>query len=521
MTTITEIRELIAKGETDCKTHIEFKTSQNSIPDAVYSSICAFLNTKGGHILLGVKDNGEICGINPAKSAQMKQDFISEMNSSQKINPPFVLNVEELEVDGKIVFHIYIPEGSSVSRCKNKIYIRNSEGDYDITHNHQEVANLYLQKESSYSENKIFPYVKLEHLRKDLIDRSRNLAVRLNPSHPWQEMDDMEMLRHASLYTMDQATGKEGFTLAAVLLLGTDELIASVVPGFRVDAIKRVKNTERYDDRLDIKTNLIESYDKLMQFIEKHLPDTFFLQDETERLNIRNIIFREVIANILVHKEYLKAEPTMLVIEKNRIYTENSNKPYINGIINLENAKTHPKNPNITKFFKQIGRVEELGSGIRKLIKLGKQYSGNEPVFKDENIFTFSMAMDPGYIPSESYVEPITNPIDFAKTFTASDQVNDQVDGHAQAPGSKGSAKNVASGKPGSDQVLDQVRDQVLTFCKEPKALKEILAKFKTKSRVKFKASIIDPLLEKGLLQQTEKKSNSSKQKYVTVSKIN
>jgi len=29
----------------------------------VYESVCAFLNRNGGHLILGIKDNGTICGV--------------------------------------------------------------------------------------------------------------------------------------------------------------------------------------------------------------------------------------------------------------------------------------------------------------------------------------------------------------------------------------------------------------------------------------------------------------------------
>jgi ATP-dependent DNA helicase RecG len=37
-------------------------------------------------------------------------------------------------------------------------------------------------------------------------------------------------------------------------------------------AIVRIQNTDRYDDRDDIRVNLIDSYDRLMGFVAKHLP---------------------------------------------------------------------------------------------------------------------------------------------------------------------------------------------------------------------------------------------------------
>lgn len=67
------------------------------------------------------------------------------------------------------------------------------------------------------------------------------------------------------------------------------------------------------------------------------------------------MIFREVITNLLVHREFSNAFPATLTIYKNTIATENCNHPYMNGRIDLSNLKTHPKNQTIANFFKQLG----------------------------------------------------------------------------------------------------------------------------------------------------------------------
>ncbi|PXF55858.1 MAG: transcriptional regulator [Deltaproteobacteria bacterium] len=38
-----------------------------------------------------------------------------------------------------------------------------------------------------------------------------------------------------------------------------------------------------------------------------------------------------------------------------------------------------PKNPVIGGFFREIGRADELGSGMRKMMKYGKAYGGADP----------------------------------------------------------------------------------------------------------------------------------------------
>lgn len=69
-----------------------------------------------------------------------------------------------------------------------------------------------------------------------------------------------------------------------------------------------------------------------MQFISKHLNDKFYLEKD-QRINLRDKIFREVISNILIHREFANPFPAKLVIESDRVFTENSNKPHGNRII--------------------------------------------------------------------------------------------------------------------------------------------------------------------------------------------
>jgi len=76
------------------------------------------------------------------------------------------------------------------------------------------------------------------------------------------------------------------------IAFGKDELIFSALPHFRTDAILRRENVDRYDDRDDIRTNLIDSYERLMKFIAKHLNDKFYLEKD-QRISLRDKIFSE------------------------------------------------------------------------------------------------------------------------------------------------------------------------------------------------------------------------------------
>lgn len=364
-------------------------------------------------------------------------------------------------------------------RCNGKIFDRTEDGDIDITNHTNDVAALYERKRQTYSESRIYKYVTIKNLREDLIMRVRKAASIQKPNHPWSMMNDMELLKSAGLYLKDFRTGEEGFTLVAILLFGRDEVINSVIPYHRTDAILRRKNIDRYDDRDDIRTNLIESYDRLMAFVSKHLPDKFYLEKD-QRINVRDAIFREVTSNLLIHREYMNPYPAKLIIGANEIVTENSNKPHGYGKIDPNNFSPFPKNPLIAKVFKEMGLVDELGSGVRNIYKYCKIYFGSEPSLLEEDIFKIIMPIN------------------------AQDNAQDNVQDNAQEA-------NYNS--------IELRLEEILKFCAIPRTRQEIQHHLNFTHREYFRKKFLKPLIDSGRLKMTlPDKPNSRNQKYYSVS---
>ncbi len=84
---------------------------------------------------------------------------------------------------------------------------------------------------------------------------------------------------------------------------------------------------------------------------------------------------------------YSSPFPAKVIIEKNRILTENANKTYHYGRIKADNFTPYPKNPIIANFFNNIGRADELGSGVRNLYKYTKMYADSEPIMFEDDVF--------------------------------------------------------------------------------------------------------------------------------------
>ena len=329
------MRQLLSKDE---KITIEYKECQNGIYDDVYETVCSFSNRYGGYIIMGVKDSGIPIGLNRNMIKDMKKNFVNQLNNSDKMSPTLYLSIEEFEYDGMMLLWVYVPPTSTVEKCANRIYDRNEDGDMDITDSPIQLQNMYNRKSNTYVEHKIFPYVSLDDLRLDLMNKVRNLVKSRKPDHDWLQMSDQDILKSAGLWEKDFSSGVQGYNLAGVLLFGKDEVIRSCCPGYVTDAIYRVENLDRYDDRLQVATNLIESYELLMEFVAKHTSDKFFLVDE---------------------------------------FT-----PY-------------PKNPLIQQFFANIGRTDTIGSGVRNLYKYTPIYSeGGKPELFEDDVFKISIPLN-------------------------------------------------------------------------------------------------------------------------------
>ena len=495
-----QIHDLIAQGE---GISLEFKTCAQQLNRDVYQSVCAFLNRHGGFLLLGVQDNGNISGIAPQAVEQIRKDFVTTVNNPQKLTPPAYLSIETVTIHDKIILLVHVPESSQVHRCNGRIYDRNEDGDLDITDSTTLVAQLYLRKDNNFSENRVYSWIQPEDLRTDLIERCRR-HVRINrKSHPWVDMDDVALLKSAKLIRIDPETRKSGVTLAGVMLFGTDSLILDVCPPHRTDCLLRKVDVDRYDDRDLIRTNLLDSYDRILAFIQKHLPDPFYLEG-IERRSLRDAIFREMASNILIHREYASGVPARLIIERGKVTTYNANRPHGFGLIDPAHFVPFPKNPVLAAFFREIDRADELGSGMRKMMLYGKKYGGADPQLIEGDVFRMVISV-PEFEQNGTRMGPRRDP-----------------DGTQTGPrwdpdGGMSGAYQSTNIEPTAEQYLNDTQLHILRFCLQEQGINALLECVERTNRTKFRRQILTPLLEQGLLERTiPDRPTSKNQKYRT-----
>jgi ATP-dependent DNA helicase RecG len=383
---LQQVQKIIDQGE---GLRIEFKEATDTVPRSFYETVVSFSNTDGGTILLGVDDNKTIKGINPAATTKLQKDIVTALNSRECINPPVYVQPFVVEHPDGSIMVIQIPSSSQVHDHSGIIYSREFETDLDVTDNQQKVSDIYLRKRNFFTESIIYPHLTMEHLDAGLFEKARQIIRNNRSDHPWLLVSDEQMLRDSTLWRIDFKTGEEGLTLAAALIFGKDSTIQSILPAYKVEAMVRIQNKDRWDDRINppLRTNLIDTYLKLKQFINDKLPEKFYTEGD-QRIDLRDKIFREVIGNCIVHREYTSALSTEMIITDTEVRITNPNRAYFHGVINASGFNPYPKNPNIRKFFTSFGWTDEIGSGIRNTNRYLPLYvPGAKPVFIENDTF--------------------------------------------------------------------------------------------------------------------------------------
>ncbi|MEP5613655.1 MAG: ATP-binding protein [Cyclobacteriaceae bacterium] len=101
---LEKARKMIASGEGDL---VEFKKKANH-PDKIVREVVAFANTKGGHLFVGVADDGAIAGLKHPE----EDEFALNKAFEELCKPEIGFKVETLDFgDGRRILHYEISEG--------------------------------------------------------------------------------------------------------------------------------------------------------------------------------------------------------------------------------------------------------------------------------------------------------------------------------------------------------------------------------------------------------------------------
>ena len=357
-----DLNNLINSGEDETT---EFKTSFGK---AVVDTLVAFANAKGGKILIGVKNDGEIIGVN--LNNESVQNWVNEIKT--KTEPSLVPVAEIIDVSNKKVVIFIVQEypikpvstkGKYLKRVANSNHLMSID----------EISNEHLRTLNSSWDYFVDPYHSIDNMSIEKINlffQKTGLFAELSINNI-EKLSKLEVIRSGKL------------TLGGYLLFNDDYCLISDVQ------VGRFKSPTTIIDSVSLNTDLFTEVDEILSFVKKHLMVEYIITGEarrTERFDYPFEAIREIVINMVVHRDYRDSSASIIKIFDDRIEFYNPGKLY--GDIKIEdllsgNYISKSRNKLIAKLFKEVGLIERYGSGIMRIMKICDEYGVMSPKFEE------------------------------------------------------------------------------------------------------------------------------------------
>ena len=372
MTDADMINVLIKEGE---GLTVEFK---EHFTPRIDEDMVAFANTKGGVILLGVRDNRTVNG------EKLTNDLKARINSvARNCNPPILPRIKQLQN----IIAIEVPQGEEKPYNCSSGYFRRLDGTTQKMSNH-ELRTMFQEHEKISFEEKTNRSVSWKDISREKI---RNFLKEADIS--------MRKIISQNILTSLSLVQKGRITNAGALMFASrvDKFIPHAESIFA--AFKGTDKTNIYD-RHDVKDDLLIQFNEAVAFLKKHLNVRSEIRgfDRSDIYEIPLDALREAVVNAIVHRNYTINGTSIYVrIFDDRVEIENPG-GLPNGITKRDFAKSSVRrNPIIADLFNRMGKVERMGSGIDRMRNLMRDAGLKEPVFEMDEFFRVTFYRDPRY----------------------------------------------------------------------------------------------------------------------------
>jgi ATP-dependent DNA helicase RecG len=354
------LNQLLAKGENK---NVEFKSDPHDM-DAIGRTACAFLNDKGGSILMGVDGHGRPVGIsNPQSVSKQIQRHLFDGLSPKA---PCSVTVEQ---KGEIaIVLVDVPIGQEQPYAfRNRIYIRRRDRVRDASAD--QISRLVRRGPAVGSRWERLPVLGAEFsdLDKPLILETAALAARRGLIFK-DPQDPKEILRELNLLA-------DGAILNSALVLFGKHPQARY-PQTRIRAaVYQTDKTGEFNDRRDFEGNLFTLLKDIESFLKKHIRiAASFPSDRFQRMDIPEYPFPaldEAVLNALIHRDYTDFTGSVSVeIYPDEIKIWNPGR-LPSGLAVKDLAREHPslpRNPDIAQVVYLHGLIERVGRGTQSII---------------------------------------------------------------------------------------------------------------------------------------------------------
>jgi len=359
-----KLLHIIKQGENE---NTEFKTTFNR---EVIETVVAFANKNGGCVYIGVSKINNIVGVNI--NSESVQNWINEIKS--KTTPALIPDLDIMSIDNKTLVRLRVSEYpiKPVS-TQGKYYKRVHNSNHLLSTD--EIANEHLKTINTSwdyypSPNHTIADIELVKVKNFIaqIERKTETKIALKP---------VDFLKKLEIIRKDQ------LTLGAYLLFAKDYCLMSDVQ------IGRFKSEITIIDSISLNTDLFTEVNEIIAFIRKHLMVEYIITGEpqhTERFDYPVDAIREIVINMIVHRDYRSSSASIIKIFDNRIEFFNPGGLY-DGLtltdLLSDNYTSKTRNKLIAKAFKEVGLIERYGSGIKRIIDICNNYGIISPKFEE------------------------------------------------------------------------------------------------------------------------------------------
>lgn len=369
-----ELRTLILKGE---DTVLEFKSKEILRDTHDLAAECvAFLNRRGGILLIGVNDDGEINGF----ASNEIESCASQLRSmaKDKISPPVMIDTENVLTEQGIVIVLRLDEGVDKPYQTTKggaFYIRSGDEKRHVSHR-DELRRLFQIGAHVFAEKKAIPGTRIDQIS---LTAYREYYENRFKEDALQDDDDLiEQMRSLHLLQDNQ------LTVAGCLLFAKQP--AHILPEFGIKAVwfdGLDSSSSSFHDQRPINGGLRECYEQVSAFLgawnTRRQPEGGTYNDNPKpRVDPR--VFEELLTNALVHRDYFIKDSIKVFIFDDRIeITSPGTLPNSLTLAEATNGIRRSRNPIIEEIGQSLMQYKGHGTGLKRALKLcpGIQFDNN------------------------------------------------------------------------------------------------------------------------------------------------